>query len=109
MRSVCKLHADDNSLLQCSDDISVMEDNLNDDLFIKYALWIVKQNGYYSSIHRKQKLYFLALEMLKNSPNWFVFGDCTLEYVSQHKHLGLMLSSNLGWSHHIDNIVKIDY
>ena len=32
MRSVCKLYADDNSLQQCSDDIYVMEDNLNYDL-----------------------------------------------------------------------------
>ena len=32
MRSVCRLYADDNSLQQCSDDIHVMEDNLNYDL-----------------------------------------------------------------------------
>ena len=29
--------------------------------------------------------------------------------MSQHKHLGVLLSSNLGWSDHIDNIVKKAY
>ena len=37
------------------------------------------------------------------------FGDCTLEYVSQHKHLGVLLSSNLGWSDHIEKNVKKAY
>ena len=36
MRSVCRLYADDNSLQQCSDDIHVMEDNLNYDLKVLY-------------------------------------------------------------------------
>ena len=36
MRSVCRLYADDNSLQQRSDDIHVMEDNLNYDLKVLY-------------------------------------------------------------------------
>ena len=67
-----------------------------------------KKIGYYSSIHRKQKLYFFSLKNVEKFPELF-FGDCTLEYVSQHKHLGVLLSSNLGWSDHIDNIVKKAY
>ena len=50
MRSVCRLYADDKSLQQFSDDIHVMEDNLNYDLKVSYE-W--SKNGYYSSIHKK--------------------------------------------------------
>ena len=45
-------------------------------------------------------VFFRLKKMLKNSPNCF-FDDCTLEYVSQHKHLGVLLSSIWGWSDHI--------
>ena len=45
-------------------------------------------------------VFFSLKKMLKNSPNCF-FDDCTLEYVSQHKHLGVLLSSIWGWSDHI--------
>lgn len=35
--------------------------------------------------------------------------DYALAYVSQHKHLGLFLPSNLNLSHYIDPIVKKAY
>ena len=54
---------------------------------------------------QKTKAVFFSLKNVEKFPELF-FGDCTLEYVSQHKHLGVLLSSNLGWSDHIDNIVK---
>ena len=57
---------------------------------------------------QKTKAVFFSLKNVEKFPELF-FGDCTLEYVSQHKHLGVLLSSNLGWSDHIDNIVKKAY
>jgi hypothetical protein len=39
MVSLCRLYADDNSLQQCSDNISLIEQKLNNDL-------VVKKNGY---------------------------------------------------------------
>ena len=49
MRSVCRLYADDKSLQQFSDDIHVLEYNLNYDK----VLYEWSKNGYYSSIHKK--------------------------------------------------------
>lgn len=38
--------------------------------------------------------------------SWFVFDDCALEYVSQHKHLEVTLSSNLNWPNHMHSVIK---
>ena len=38
-----------------------------------------------------------------------VFQHSHLEHVQSHKHLGLILSSDLGWSLHINNIVNNAY
>ena len=54
---------------------------------------------------QKIEAVFFSLKNVEKFTELFL-GDCTLEYVSQHKHLGVLLSSNLGWSDHIDNIVK---
>lgn len=51
-------------------------------------------------------VHFKTVEQTKQLPDYFWW---LLEYVLQHKHLGLMLSSDLGWSDHIDNIVKKAY
>ena len=56
-------------------------------------------------IPQKTKAVFFSLKNVEKFPELF-FGDCTSEYVSQHKYLGVLLSFNLGWSDHIDNIVK---
>lgn len=38
--------------------------------------------------------------------SWFVFDDCALEYVSQHKHLEVTLSSNLNRPNHMYTVTK---
>ena len=57
---------------------------------------------------QKIKAVFFSLKNIEQFPKLFL-GDCTLEYVSQHKHLGVLLSSNLGWSDHIEKNVKKAY
>ena len=105
MRSICRLYADDSSLQQCSNNISVIEDNLNYDLHVLKEWskqWLLEFNP------QKTKVVFFSFKNVEKFPN-LLFDDCTLEYVSQHKHLGVLLSSNLSWSNHIDIIVKKAY
>ena len=51
------------------------------------------------------KAVFFSLKNVEKFPELF-FGVWSLEYVSQQKHLGVVLYSNLGWSDQIDNFVK---
>lgn len=105
MRSICRLYADDSTLQQCSNNISVIEDNLNYDIHLLKEWskqWLLEFNP------QKTKVVFFSFKNVEKFPN-LLFDDCTLEYVSQHKHLGVLLSSNLSWSNHIDIIVKKVY
>lgn len=92
MISVCRLYADDNSLQQCSDNINVIEQNLNHDLRILdewSKKWLLKFNP------QKTKAVFFHLKNVHHFPNLF-FENCQLEYVTEHKHLGIQLSSKVG-------------
>jgi hypothetical protein len=105
MVSLCRLYADYNSLQQCSDDISLIEQKLNNDL---------------KTLHERSKKWWLKFNPLKTKAILFnprnlqlfpqlYFDGCQLEYVTQHKHLGILFSSNLGWHDYIDSIVKKAY
>lgn len=61
--------------------------------------WLLKFNPQIT------KAVFFQLKNVHHFPNLF-FENCQLEYVTEHKHLGIQLSSNLSWSEHIDNIIK---
>ena len=80
MRSVCRLYAYDNSLQQCSDDIHVMEDNLNYDLKMLYE-WSKKCLLQFNP--QKTNAVLFSLKYVEKFPELF-FGDCTLKYVSKH-------------------------
>lgn len=43
--------------------------------------------------------------MVRHFFKYFI-DNCQLEYVSEHKHIGIQLSSNLSWSEHNADIVK---
>ena len=64
--------------------------------------------GYSSSIQTKQKFYFFGKTKQNSTPQLF-FQGCQLEFVSSHKHLGLLFSDDLKWSMYIDNIVNHAY
>ena len=102
MMSVCRLYADDNSLQQCSDDICLIEQKLNNDLRILdewSKKWLLKFNPH------KTKAILFHLKNVQQLPELY-FDNCQLEYVTHHKHLGILFSSKLGWSDYIEGIVK---
>lgn len=104
MRSICRLYADDSSFQQCSNNISVIEDNLNYDLHVLKEWseqWLLEFNPQKT----KFVVVFFSFKNVEKFP-YLLFDYCTLEYVSQHKHLGVLLSSNLSWSNHIDNSLQ---
>lgn len=75
--SVCGLYiyADDNSLQQCSDNINLIEQNLNHDL-----KWLLKLKQW------KTKAVFFHFKNVHHFPNFFVVvvvvvENCQLEYV----------------------------
>ena len=51
---------------------------------------------------------FFTLKKTSAMPD-LVFQHSHLEHVQSHKHLGLIFSSDLGWSLHINNIVNNAY
>lgn len=70
-----------------------------------------QNNSYYNLIHKKvvffrftkQKIFLICFFVLICSV--CLFNDSALEYISQYRHLGALLSSNLSQSSHINTIV----
>lgn len=62
-----------------------------------------QQNDHFSLIPVNPKLF--RVENNKQLPELF-FDPSQLEFVNEHKHLGIILSSKLCWSNYIDEIVK---
>ena len=56
----------------------------------------------------KTKAVFFTLRSNYTPPK-LQFQHCPLEFITSHKHLGLVLSQDLSWSAYIDSIVKNAY
>lgn len=105
MLSLCRLFADDNSLQSSSYNAVNIEYVLNHDLKVLEnwsSNWLLKFNP------SKTKAIFFTLKTNFYIPK-LQFQNSRLEYVSSHKHLGLLFCQNLCWSEYIDNIVKNAY
>jgi hypothetical protein len=95
-----KLFADDTSLYVEFDNPQTAAVTLNEDLtnIQKWAdQWLVKFSP------PKTKLMTCSYKKKDCAP--IIFNNVTLASVDSHKHLGLTLSSNLGWSSHVDAIL----
>lgn len=64
--------------------------------------WLLKFNP------SKTKAVFFTKKHVEEFPKLF-FQGCQLDYVSTHRHLGLLFSNDLSWSQYINNIVKSAY
>ena len=101
IRSNVKLFADDTSLFIEVEDPVESAETLNSDLD-HIDNWAKKWLVNFSP--SKTKLMTCSFKSV-NHPD-ICFGGTILQGTATHKHLGLTLSSNLGWSPHVTNVLE---
>ena len=100
--SLTRLFADDSSLFYSASSIPEIEGIINYNLRIlgKWAaLWLIKFNPL------KTVAQLFTLKHVYFFPR-LVFENTQIEFVENHKHLGLTLSNTGKWNCHTDNIAK---
>ena len=97
--SLTRLFADDRSLFFSCSNIKDIEGILNHDLMIISAWakqWLVNFNP------QKTIVMLFALMKPETIPR-LIFDSIYIDFVDQHKHLGVTLTDNRKWQNHIDN------
>ena len=105
MSSLCRLYADDNSLQHISTNVETIQQQLNNDLHrldMWSTQWLLKFNP------SKTKAVFFSTKKNAILP-CLEFQNCYLDFVSTHKHLGIVFSHDLSWSAYIDSILANAY
>ena len=100
-QSKMKLFADDTSLYIEVEDPNVATETLNEDLSNIQSWadqWLVKFSP------TKTKLMTASYRNIAHAP--IRFNNTTLAEVNSHKHLGLVLSSNMTWTEHITHLIQ---
>ena len=98
---ISRLFADDNSLACTATQIEDIEGILNHDLLI-ISLW-AKQWLVSFNPSKTVAMHFTNTNV--QSPD-LLFNNVPIQFVTNHKHLGLTLSSNGKWREHINNITQ---
>ena len=96
-----KLFADDTTLYITYNDEHLAHQVINENLE-KVSDWARKWLVSFSPSKTKA----MTISFKKRNPEPLQFDHKNLDDVSEHKHLGLTLSSNLTWSSHINNIIS---
>jgi hypothetical protein len=99
--SLTRLFADDSSLYCAATSLDDVEGILNHDLQIISAwakTWLVDFNP------NKTEAMLFSLRKGDSLPN-LIFENTQVNFVQDHKHLGVTLSTNGQWTTHIDNIL----
>lgn len=99
----CFLYADDTCLFEVVDEPDLTAAKLNNDLERINAWtcdWRVTINP------GKTKSMTFSAKRIKPRHPMLYFNNETIEIVSNHKHLGVILSSNLSWRAHIFNVYE---
>ena len=94
------IFADDTSLMSSGTDPAETTIKLNRDLH-KISQWAEKWKVTFNA--KKSKDIIFSNKCLNNSPP-LVFGETFIERVNHHKHLGLVLTSNLDWTQQINEV-----
>jgi hypothetical protein len=106
IQSTIKLFADDTSLYLIVDDPNETADSLNNDL-TKIHDWATKWLVTFNA----QKTETMTISRKNDKPNHLpLYMDSKeISTVSEHKHLGLVISDNGSWKKHIDMITGKAY
>ena len=100
--SITRLYADDSSLYVSARSIDDIEGIINSDLCIisQWAKqWLVNFNP------QKTEAMFFSLCDSNRLPV-LLFDNIPIDFVENHKHLGVTFESNGRWNEHINNIIK---
>jgi hypothetical protein len=101
IQSTIKLFADDTSLYLIVDDPNEIADSLNNDL-TKIHDWATKWLVTFNA--QKTEPMTISRKIHKPDHPPLYKGNKDISTVSEHKHLGLVISDNGGWDKHIDMI-----
>ena len=106
LKSECKLFADDTSLFSVVNDINTSASDLNEDLE-KIGNWAFKWKMNFNPDPNKQAQEIIFSRKKTASLHPVVYFDNKPVKSSQiHKHLGMILDSNLSYEHHIKSILN---
>ena len=94
------IFADDTSLMAIGDDPAETVEMLNRDL-VKISLWAKKWKVLFNA--KKSKDIIFSKKYLNNSPP-LLFDETVIDRVNTHKHLGLILTSNLDFSSQVKEV-----
>ena len=106
LKSECKLFANDTSLFSVVHDINISASDLNED-FEKIGHWAFKWKMKFNpnSIKQAQETIFNRKKTVLLYPVVY-FDNRAVRSTQTHKHLGMMLDSNLSYEHHIKSILN---
>ena len=106
VKSECKLFADDTSLFSVVNDINTSASDLNEDLE-KIGNWAFKWKMNFNPDPNKQAQEIIFSRKKTASLHLVVYFDSKPAKSSQiHKHLRMILDSNLSYEHHIKSILN---
>ena len=100
--SLTRLYADDSSLFCSTSNIQDIEGMLNHDLH-QISLWAKRWLVNFNP--NKTEAVLFSLKANSPTPS-LLFDNVNINFVDNHKHLGLTLKSNGQWSTHIANILQ---
>ena len=106
LKSECKLFADDTSLFSVVNDINTSASDLNEDLE-KIGNWAFKWKMNFNPDPNKQaqEIIFSRKKTASLHPVVY-FDNKPVKSTQIHKHLGMMLDSNLSYEHHIKYVLS---
>ena len=106
IQSTIKLFADDTSLYLIVDDPNETTDSLNNDL-TKIHDWATKWLVTFNAQKSETMTISRQIDKPDHPPLYMDNNDISI--VSEHKHLGLVISDNGSWEKHIDMITEKVY
>ena len=106
IESICKIFADDTSLLSKVKDETFSDIQLNNDLN-KISKWAFQRKMLFNPDPSKQAIEICFSHKRDNvSYPSLVFNDNKVQLANSQKHLGLILDSKLDFNEHVDNKIN---